>query len=77
MQNKHGGLSSVFVILFCVFKLVMKGYFTLTTVVLRNLTKRNVCKKKKNLVFIRSFFYSVRHFLSKNTKNSLFPSLLG
>lgn len=45
----------------------MKSYFTLTTVVLRNLTQKNICKKILSLLDL-SFILCVRHLLSKNKK---------
>lgn len=46
----------------------MKGYFTLSTVVLRNLTQKTVCKKILSLLDLS--------FILMKIKNS-FPSLLG
>lgn len=54
-------------LLLYVFILIMKNYFTLTTVVLRNLTQKNSCKKILSLLDL-SFILCVRHLLSKNKK---------
>lgn len=65
MQNKHDGLNYVLAILLYVFILIMKGYFTLSTVVLRNLTQKNICKKISSLLDL-SFILGVRRLLSEN-----------
>lgn len=58
-KNHKQGDSELFILL-CVFILIMKVYFTLSTVVLRNHTQKNVCKNilsLSDLSFILGFRY--------------------